>query len=66
VFDDLVAVLTALDLEYRAVRANLERPQPYLHPAGTVFEIGQVAGTGSAGHTRTDACEAQLKGSNVR
>lgn len=46
VFDDIVVSLSALDLEYTAVRAHLENLHRYDHPAGTLFEVGRVAGTG--------------------
>lgn len=37
-----VLVLTALDLEYQAVRAYLIGLQRHSHPAGTLFEIGHL------------------------
>jgi len=37
-----VLVLTALDLEYQAVRAHLSGLREYSHPAGTLFETGQL------------------------
>lgn len=43
-----VVLLTALDLEYQAVRRHLDGPRVRSHPAGTVFEVGHlrdVAGT---------------------
>lgn len=40
-----VVILTALDLEYQAVREKLDRLDPHPHPAGTRFEVGRVAGT---------------------
>lgn len=43
--DDLVVMLTALDLEYQAVRRNLEDPQLHRHQKGTRFEIGTISGT---------------------
>ncbi|WP_431872191.1 purine phosphorylase [Nocardiopsis eucommiae] len=47
--DDLVVVLTALNLEYEAVRERLSHPRTYLHPRGTRFEIGTLpGGQGSA------------------
>ncbi|PPK61001.1 5'-methylthioadenosine/S-adenosylhomocysteine nucleosidase [Actinokineospora auranticolor] len=39
----LVAVLTALPSEYVAVRGHLRDIRPRTHPAGTLFEVGQVA-----------------------
>jgi adenosylhomocysteine nucleosidase len=39
-----VVVLTALDLEYRAVRRHLTGIRPHVHPMGTRFEIGRVRG----------------------
>ncbi|NYH54030.1 nucleoside phosphorylase [Nocardiopsis arvandica] len=46
--DNLVVVLTALNLEYQAVRERLRSPEPYLHARGTRFEIGTLPG----GHGR--------------
>ncbi|MFE2353092.1 hypothetical protein [Streptomyces parvulus] len=43
---DRVVVLTALPLEYQAVRRLLERPTRVDH-AGTIFEYGILAGTSS-------------------
>lgn len=40
--DDIVVVLTALPLEYKAVRAHLAAPQPVGH-AGTIFEVADLA-----------------------
>jgi adenosylhomocysteine nucleosidase len=40
-----VVVLTALDLEYDAVRAYLTDVETMLHHAGTVFEVGRLRGT---------------------
>jgi adenosylhomocysteine nucleosidase len=40
-----VAVLTALDLEYAAVRGHLTGTRRVTHQAGTVFETGTVRGT---------------------
>jgi len=57
----IVVVLTALDLEFDAVRAQLVDLKTHTHPAGTVFEVGwpisganvrvalAVVGTGTAG-----------------
>lgn len=42
-----VVVLTALNVEYNAVRARLTNIRTHLHPRGTRFEIGNVRG-GSA------------------
>lgn len=39
-----VVMLTALDLEYRAVRRNLEVTGVRSHPAGTRFELGRLPG----------------------
>jgi adenosylhomocysteine nucleosidase len=39
-----IVILTALDLEYRAVRERLTGLQRYQHPYGTLFEIGQAGG----------------------
>jgi adenosylhomocysteine nucleosidase len=38
-------ILTALELEYRAIRAQLTDPEMHGHPAGTLFEAGGLAGT---------------------
>jgi nucleoside phosphorylase len=43
--EDLVVVLTALDLEYQAVRRRLADPRVHRHERGTRFEIGTVRGT---------------------
>src|SRR5690606_37882489 len=40
-----VVVLTALDLEYRAVRAHLDDIETHRHEAGTRYESGTVRGT---------------------
>lgn len=42
---DLVVILTALNLEYQAVRGKLAGPQSHLHERGTRFEVGTVQGT---------------------
>lgn len=42
--DDPVVVLTALNLEYAAVRERLSSPEPYRHPRGTLFEVGTLPG----------------------
>ncbi|WP_221348486.1 5'-methylthioadenosine/S-adenosylhomocysteine nucleosidase [Streptomyces beigongshangae] len=42
---DLVVILTALNLEYRAVRRKLAGPQVHRHERGTRFEVGTVQGT---------------------
>lgn len=39
--NDLVAILTALDVEYQAVRDNLADLRLHPHPAGTRFEVGR-------------------------
>ncbi|MFY7067364.1 5'-methylthioadenosine/S-adenosylhomocysteine nucleosidase [Nocardiopsis changdeensis] len=44
--DDTVVVLTALNLEYEAVRERLLSPEPYRHPRGTLFEVGTLPGGG--------------------
>jgi nucleoside phosphorylase len=43
---DTVVVLTALDVEYRAVRTHLTDVRRILHPAGTLFEIGRLPSGG--------------------
>ena len=48
----LAVILTALDLEYRAVREKLTDPQVHRHPAGTRFEVGNL------GHSRSRAAIA--------
>jgi adenosylhomocysteine nucleosidase len=40
-----IVILTALDLEYNAVRAKLEDLKPHVHSQGTHFEVGRLAGT---------------------
>ncbi|WP_393058851.1 purine phosphorylase [Streptomyces sp. LN549] len=42
---DLVVILTALNLEYQAVRRKLTAPQLHRHERGTRFEVGTVQGT---------------------
>ncbi|MEU5419366.1 5'-methylthioadenosine/S-adenosylhomocysteine nucleosidase [Streptomyces sp. NPDC001407] len=42
---DLVVILTALNLEYQAVRRKLTDPQVHRHERGTRFEVGTVQGT---------------------
>jgi nucleoside phosphorylase len=42
---DLVVILTALNLEYQAVRRKLADPQMHRHERGTLFEVGSVQGT---------------------
>lgn len=41
----VVVVLTALDLEYKAVRKHLKDIEQHRHSSGTRFEIGTVEGT---------------------
>ncbi|WP_328949142.1 5'-methylthioadenosine/S-adenosylhomocysteine nucleosidase [Streptomyces sp. NBC_00184] len=43
--NDLVVILTALNLEYQAVRRKLASPQVHRHERGTRFEVGTVQGT---------------------
>ncbi|MFE7366701.1 5'-methylthioadenosine/S-adenosylhomocysteine nucleosidase family protein [Streptomyces anulatus] len=40
-----VVILTALNLEYEAVRQKLTSPQAHRHERGTRFEVGTVPGT---------------------
>ncbi|MFJ4710937.1 purine phosphorylase [Streptomyces sp. NPDC088785] len=40
-----VVILTALNLEYQAVRQKLGSPQAHRHERGTRFEVGTVQGT---------------------
>ncbi|MGW7673773.1 5'-methylthioadenosine/S-adenosylhomocysteine nucleosidase family protein [Streptomyces sp. NPDC054775] len=42
---DLVVILTALNLEYQAVRRKLAGAQVLRHERGTLFEVGTVQGT---------------------
>ncbi|GHI91941.1 5'-methylthioadenosine/S-adenosylhomocysteine nucleosidase [Streptomyces olivaceus] len=42
---DLVVILTALNLEYQAVRRKLADPQVHRHERGTRFEVGTVPGS---------------------
>ncbi|MDT3395735.1 5'-methylthioadenosine/S-adenosylhomocysteine nucleosidase [Streptomyces sp. B1866] len=41
-----LVVLTALEVEYLAVRAHLSDLRPYRHGSGTRFEVGRLDGTG--------------------
>ncbi|MBP2324934.1 nucleoside phosphorylase [Kibdelosporangium banguiense] len=41
-----VVVLTALDVEYNAVRAHLTEIRRHVHHAGTQFEVGRLPGGG--------------------
>jgi adenosylhomocysteine nucleosidase len=41
-----IVVLTALDVEYDAVREKLVGPQLHRHPQGTRFEVGRLKGGG--------------------
>lgn len=43
--NDLVVILTALNLEYKAVHRELADPQVTVHKSGTRFEVGTVPGT---------------------
>lgn len=43
--DDIVVVLTALDLEYQAVRRMLVDLRVHPHDRGTRFEVGTIQGT---------------------
>lgn len=43
--NDLVVMLTALNLEYEAVRRKLVNAEVHLHERGTRFEVGTVEGT---------------------
>ena len=40
----VIVVLTALGTEYDAVRALLREPTRWMHPAGTIFEVGGLDG----------------------
>lgn len=40
-----VVILTALELEYAAVRTRLKHWQHWPHDAGTLFELGELPGT---------------------
>ncbi|WIX85828.1 tetratricopeptide repeat protein [Amycolatopsis sp. DG1A-15b] len=42
-----IVVLTALNLEFRAIRALLETREHHVHDSGTVFEIGGIPGVDS-------------------
>jgi nucleoside phosphorylase len=41
---NIVVVLTALPVEYQAVRQHLLQPEARPHPAGTLFEVGRLPG----------------------
>jgi 8-oxo-dGTP diphosphatase len=41
----LVVILTALNLEYEAVRERLTGVRVHRHPAGTRFEVGRIGGS---------------------
>src|SRR4051812_27577967 len=41
----VIVVLTALELEYQAVRQSLVDCRRADHPSGTVFEVGRLAGS---------------------
>ncbi|MDT3396891.1 hypothetical protein RKE29_09575 [Streptomyces sp. B1866] len=41
-----VVVLTALEVEYAAVRAHLARPRPVGEERGSLFEVGECGGAG--------------------
>ncbi|MEV0643740.1 5'-methylthioadenosine/S-adenosylhomocysteine nucleosidase [Phytomonospora sp. NPDC050363] len=43
--DELIVILTALDLEYLAVREHLEELTDRTHDADTIFEVGRVRGS---------------------
>lgn len=43
--ENIVVVLTALNLEYKAVRRRVVDPQLQLHERGTRFEVGTLRGT---------------------
>ncbi|GGK91822.1 hypothetical protein Sme01_54190 [Sphaerisporangium melleum] len=42
----VIVILTALDLEYQAVREHLTDPRVHRHTAGTRFELGRLTGDG--------------------
>ncbi|MER6946520.1 5'-methylthioadenosine/S-adenosylhomocysteine nucleosidase [Nonomuraea sp. NPDC000554] len=42
----MIVILTALDLEYQAVRGHLTDPRVHRHTAGTRFELGRLADDG--------------------
>ncbi|GAA3572563.1 hypothetical protein GCM10022419_061840 [Nonomuraea rosea] len=42
----MIVILTALDLEYQAVRGHLTDPRVHRHTAGTRFELGRLTGGG--------------------
>lgn len=41
-----IVILTALDVEYRAIRERLDKPRVHRHPQGTRFEVGRTAPNG--------------------
>ena len=42
--DTTIVILTAMNLEYDAVRAQLSGITTHTHPMGTRFEVGQLSG----------------------
>jgi 8-oxo-dGTP diphosphatase len=42
--DSPIVILTALDVEYEAIREKLDVPQVRRHPQGTRFEVGRIKG----------------------
>jgi adenosylhomocysteine nucleosidase len=46
--DTTIVILTAMNLEYRAVRAQLSDITARTHPMGTRFEVGQLSGCRAA------------------
>jgi hypothetical protein len=55
-------VLTALPVEYNAVRAHLSCPSERVHPQGTVYECGRFAGPDGA---EWDLAIAQIGAGNA-
>ncbi|WP_178379942.1 hypothetical protein [Cryptosporangium aurantiacum] len=41
----VVVILTALELEHRAVHRHLRRVHTVVHPAGTIFDVGELEGS---------------------
>lgn len=45
--DGAIVVLTALNVEFEAMRSHLTDVERMTHPAGTIFDVGRIPGSGS-------------------